>query len=57
MKFYFESDMGCGIRTYPDLEKAQEGIRREVGTANQPKNIHEATAQDIAWVRGMGGHA
>lgn len=57
MKFYFESDMGCGIRTYPNLEAAEIGIRREVGTANNPSNIRPATERDLEWIRAMGGYA
>lgn len=56
MKIYFESDMGCGIRTYPNLKAAEVGIKREVGTANNPHKIRPATDYDLEWVKGMGGY-
>lgn len=55
-KFYFESDMGCGIRNYPDIAAAERGIRLEVGSSNTPRRIREATPADIANVKAMGGY-
>lgn len=54
--YYFQSDMGCGIRVATSLRQAESKIRREVGTYGDARNIRLATERDIAWVRGMGGY-
>ncbi len=54
--YYFECDMGCGIRVATNLRQAESRIRREVGTFGDARNIRKATKRDIDWVRGMGGH-
>lgn len=53
--FYFECDLGCGIRDARNLESAERSITREVGTANSVRVVREATEKDISWVRSMGG--
>ena len=53
--FYFECDMGCGIRAYKTLKSAEKGIKTEVGWYNNPHKIREATKEDVEWVQGMGG--
>ncbi len=54
--YYFQSDMGCGIRVAANLRQAEAEIRRECGTYGAARNIRKATKRDIAWVRGMGGN-
>ena len=54
--YYFECDMGCGIRVATNLRQAESRIRREVGTYGNASNIRKATERDVAWVHGMGGH-
>lgn len=54
--FYFESDMGCGIRDYRNLKEAVNGITKEVGTSNGPMNISKATKKEVDWVKNMGGN-
>lgn len=56
-KLYYAST-GCGacIRLAEDEDDAYEKVLREVGTANGVNDVREATEQDIAWVRGMGGY-
>ena len=53
--FYFESDLGCGIRTAADEYVAWDEIEREVGSDNL-RRVRPATEHDISWVRGMGGY-
>ena len=58
MRYYFECNMGCGIREFPSgtkLTTVKNNILAEVGTANNPKNIRKATQADIDWVVAMGG--
>jgi hypothetical protein len=52
---YAETGMGCCIKNYPNLEKAASGILREVGTQNGVSKVRWATANDVSWVRMMGG--
>ena len=54
--FYFECDMGCGIRAYKTLKAAEKEILAEVGWTNNPHRIREATEYDISHVKVMGGH-
>lgn len=56
-KLYYAST-GCGayIRLAEDEDDAYEKVLREVGTANGVNYVREATEQDIAWVREMGGY-
>lgn len=53
-RFYFESDRGCGIREYRNLERALRGVAREVGDGYVTV-VRKATEKDISWVRDMGG--
>jgi hypothetical protein len=52
--YYFESDMGCGLRAFKDENSAKEGILREVGTRNY-QFCREATEEDVKNVESMGG--
>jgi len=54
--YYFESDMGCGIRKYRNIEQAKKEIKIEVGTYNYKDIVREATEEDISWVKTMGGY-
>jgi hypothetical protein len=53
--FYFESDLGCGIREARNLEAAERSITREVGYESVGL-VRLATDRDIAWVSAMGGY-
>ena len=53
--YYFESDLGCGLRKFANLQQARKQIVREVGIANRPEKIQKATKDQINWVEGMGG--
>lgn len=56
-KYYFECEMGCGIRTYRSLLSARKQILREVGEINWKgeQSVRRATQVDISWVESMGG--
>ena len=51
--FYAETSQGCGIREAETIEQAENKFMREAGL---PTIIREATINDIAWVKGMGGY-
>lgn len=53
--FYISTNRGAGIREARGLKSALAQTRREVGYGNV-KEVREASEQDIAWVRGMGGY-
>lgn len=53
--YYFESDMGCGLRVASNINQAKNEVLREVGTANY-KTVVRATPTHIGWVRAMGGN-
>ena len=53
--YYCETTMGCTLRTGEDMDAVEEGLIREIGERHY-QSIREATPDDIAWVRGMGGH-
>lgn len=53
--FYFESDMGCGLVEAHRLASAERQMIREVGEP-QLRRVREATADDITWVKAMGGY-
>ena len=52
--YHIETDRGVGIRAATSEEEVWQMMAREVGTSNV-RDIHEATPEEIAWVRGMGG--
>jgi len=53
--YYFEADIGCGLRRlHVDRNKAITQIRREVGEENL-KLLRKATKEDIDWITAMGG--
>jgi hypothetical protein len=54
--YYFESDVGAGIRTGASASDVENRLRREVGTRSRIHLVREADADDITWVRGMGGY-
>jgi hypothetical protein len=56
-KYYFYSEMGCGIRTAKSLKTARKQILREVGETNWKgeQSVRHATDADIAHVKSMGG--
>lgn len=46
---------GRGIKAARTLDSARMQVEREQGEWSV-REIRPATAQDVAWVRGMGGH-
>ena len=56
-KYYFESEMGCGIRIAKSLLDARRKILREVGSYNWKgsESVRLATEKDVDWVAAMGG--
>jgi len=54
--YYFEADCGCGIRRAKSKDSAYKSIQREVGTMNNIDIVQEATEENIAWVKSMGGY-
>ena len=57
MKFYTVSFSGnMSIVEARDEDRAKAIIRRRYGTENDPYIAEEATEEDIAWFKGMGGY-
>ena len=54
--FYFETDIGCGIRNGADEDSVTDELLEEVGSVHDIKVVREATEKDIGWVRAMGGY-
>lgn len=54
--YYVSTGRGCCIRRARSEEQAEREVLREVGTYEGVQFVREATPQDIAHVRGMGGH-
>lgn len=54
--YYVETGRGCCIRRARSEEQAEREVLREVGTIDGVQLVREATPQDIAAVRGMGGY-
>ena len=52
--YYVETDFGCGIREYTNIQQATKQEKAKVGWAHF-KSIRKATDKDINWVRRMGG--
>lgn len=53
--YYVETDRGCGIYVGYTLERVRGVALREHGSHGFHL-IRPATAQDLDWVRGMGGY-
>ena len=54
--YYFECDMGCGIREAKDISQARSNILKEAGTFNADHGLcRKAREEDIQWVKAMGG--
>ena len=57
MVYYFETDMGSGLRKlHVDPEKAKAQLRKEVGTTSTIFQLHKATKEELDWVEAMGGY-
>ena len=54
--FYVESGMGCGLRLGMKAETVRKRELESVGTYNGVSLVREATPNDIANVKAMGGH-
>lgn len=52
--YYIETDFGCGIREAKNIQQARKDMREEAGSFLQV--VRKATKDEVAWVRGMGGH-
>jgi hypothetical protein len=55
MLVYAECGCGACIRDYPNLESAEKGILKEVGTREGVSICRWATQNDLNWVKAMGG--
>ena len=54
-RYFFECDLGCGIRLAKSLRLAQHAVDIEVGETNNAHHVREATEEDVAHVKAMGG--
>lgn len=52
--YYFNSDLGCGLRAAKSLEEAIRDITMEVGQMQNPR-IRLATEDDILWIKSVDG--
>ena len=56
MKIYYaRTDRGCGLRAAESLNDARAQFYNECGF-NNVIEVHEATEEDIQWIKGMGGY-
>ncbi len=53
VKFYIETELGCGIREADSKEEAWADLKKEVGELAQ--SVCEATKEQVSWVEAMGG--
>jgi hypothetical protein len=56
MIVYIETRLGAGLRISKSVESGRRAALKEVGTFNGVQVCREATKEDIASVRSMGGH-
>ena len=52
--YYFESEVGCGIRSGKNEDEVEQELREEIG--DRIDIVQEATKENLDWVKNMQGY-